>query len=118
MPFLSLGDLLDPETEPVSPALAGGFFTTEPSGKPRVIHYIPIKDETTLANLIKPFQVSESYLRPVKLCHSKENASLQGSREKYARIEFVTGSWSPGCLSLFMGFRAGGAAWGGGQEVV
>ena len=29
----SPGDLLDPRTEPVSPALAGGFFTTEPSGK-------------------------------------------------------------------------------------
>ena len=28
------GDLLDPEDEPVSPALAGRFFTTEPPGKP------------------------------------------------------------------------------------
>ena len=29
-----LGDLLHPEIEPVSLALAGGFFTTEPPGKP------------------------------------------------------------------------------------
>ena len=32
--FLVQGDLFHPETEPVSPALAGGFFTTEPLGKP------------------------------------------------------------------------------------
>ena len=34
LPFHSPGDLPDPGTEPISPALAGGFFTTEPPGKP------------------------------------------------------------------------------------
>ena len=34
LPFLSLGDLPDPGIEPSSPALAGGFFTREPAGKP------------------------------------------------------------------------------------
>ena len=34
LPFPSPGDLLDPAIEPASPALAGGFFTPEPSGKP------------------------------------------------------------------------------------
>ena len=29
LPFLAPGDLPDPGTEPTSPALAGGFFTTE-----------------------------------------------------------------------------------------
>ena len=33
LPFPSLGDLPDPGNEPASPALAGGFFTTEPQGK-------------------------------------------------------------------------------------
>ena len=33
VPFPSPGDLPDPEIEPVSPALAGRFFTTEPPGK-------------------------------------------------------------------------------------
>ena len=36
-PFPPAGDLPDPGIEsmsPVSPALAGGFFTTEPLGKP------------------------------------------------------------------------------------
>ena len=34
LPFLSPGDLPDPGIEPVYPALAGRFFTTEPPGKP------------------------------------------------------------------------------------
>ena len=34
LPFLSPGDLPDPGIEPMSPALAGGFFTTEPPGTP------------------------------------------------------------------------------------
>ena len=37
LPFPSPGDLPDPGiqlTSPSSPALAGGFFTTEPLGKP------------------------------------------------------------------------------------
>ena len=34
LPFLSPGDLPDPGIEPKSPALADGFFTTEPPGKP------------------------------------------------------------------------------------
>ena len=32
--FPSPGDLLNTGIEPGSPALAGGFFTTEPPGKP------------------------------------------------------------------------------------
>ena len=34
----SSGDLPDPGIEPVSPALAGRFFTTEPPGKPPVAY--------------------------------------------------------------------------------
>ena len=34
LPFPSPGDLPDPGIEPTSPALAGGFFTTEPPGNP------------------------------------------------------------------------------------
>ena len=35
--FPSPGDLPDPGIKPMSLALAGGFFTTEPPGKPHVI---------------------------------------------------------------------------------
>ena len=34
LPFPSPEDFPDPGIEAVSPALAGGFFTTEPPGKP------------------------------------------------------------------------------------
>ena len=34
LPFPSPGDLPDLGIEPESPALAGRFFTTEPTGKP------------------------------------------------------------------------------------
>ena len=36
LPFSFPGDLPNPGIEPVPPALAGGFFTTEPSGKSQV----------------------------------------------------------------------------------
>ena len=35
LPFPTPGDLLNTGIEPVSPALAGGFFATEPPGKPQ-----------------------------------------------------------------------------------
>jgi len=40
LPFPSPGDLLDPgikSASPVSPALAGRHFTTEPPGKPTMV---------------------------------------------------------------------------------
>ena len=36
LPFLSLGDLLNPGIEPASPAFVGGFFTIEWPGKPNL----------------------------------------------------------------------------------
>ena len=36
LPFPSPWDLPDPGIEPISPILAGGFFTAEPPGKPKV----------------------------------------------------------------------------------
>ena len=40
LPFPSPGDLSDPGVEPMSLALAGGFFTTEPPGKPEAETHI------------------------------------------------------------------------------
>ena len=39
LPFPPAGDLPDPGTEPVCPALTGGFFTTVPPGKPSLQRY-------------------------------------------------------------------------------
>ena len=38
LPFPSSGDLSDPGIKPESPALAGGFVTTEPPGKPGLFY--------------------------------------------------------------------------------
>ena len=46
LPFSPPGDLLTPGIQPVSPAsvaLAGGFFTTKPLGKPTMECYSAIK---------------------------------------------------------------------------
>ena len=39
LPFHAPGDLLDPGSEPIDAALAWGFFTTEPLGKPHIYKY-------------------------------------------------------------------------------
>ena len=38
LPFPSPGNLPDPGIEPVSPALAGRFFTAEPLGSPYIVY--------------------------------------------------------------------------------
>ena len=38
LPLPSPRHLPDPDSEPESPALAGGFFTAEPSGKPTPLY--------------------------------------------------------------------------------
>ena len=43
LPFSPPGNLPDPEIKPGSPALAPGFFTTEPPGKPHVHIYCVLK---------------------------------------------------------------------------
>ena len=45
-PFPSPEDLPNPGIELVSPALAGGFFTTEPLGKPCILLILCIKQIT------------------------------------------------------------------------
>ena len=44
LPFPSPGDFPDPGIEPMSPALVGEFFTTEPPGKPRHLVLLFIYD--------------------------------------------------------------------------
>ena len=42
-PFTTPGYLPDPGIQPTSPALASGYFTTEPPGKPRDNLYFLLK---------------------------------------------------------------------------
>ena len=46
-PFPSPGNLPDPGIKPASPALEGGFFTTEPPGKPIMEYYSVLKRNET-----------------------------------------------------------------------
>ena len=67
-------DLPDPGTEPVSPASpasAGGFFTTEPPGKPFVIHRQNQTECTTKAPSAKIFSFD-----PCKLLKPEEIEQL------------------------------------------
>ena len=41
LPFPSPENLPDPGVEPGLPALAGRFFTAEPSGKPNLVYRLP-----------------------------------------------------------------------------
>ena len=61
LPFPSLGDLPNPGIESVSLALASGFFTTEPPGKPRLTvqaqakkHTFPFSPELEYSHLYPP----------------------------------------------------------------
>ena len=57
LPFPTPGDLFDPGMEPASPAspaLVGGFFTTEPPGKPlkTITHVVTFSTKISYLNLI------------------------------------------------------------------
>ena len=47
MPFPPPGHLPNPGTEPESPALAGGLFTTETLGKPTELFTVVVKKIST-----------------------------------------------------------------------
>ena len=56
LPFPSPGALPDPGIEPVSPTLAGRFFTTEPVGKPNVIYHQHFLNYYTRMSSLSLFQ--------------------------------------------------------------
>ena len=63
LPFPSLGDLPNPEIEPespASPALAGGFFTTQLPGKPQSVNLIFLIYPSTFGNHMFVFYVCGS----------------------------------------------------------
>ena len=45
LPFPPPGDLPNPGIEPMSPALVGEFFTTEPPRKPWYVNYTSVKTQ-------------------------------------------------------------------------
>ena len=78
LPFPPLGDLPNPGIKPmspVSPALAAGFFTTEPPGKPQMAQYSHLRLYTTYAHLPVYFKPSLDYLSPIQMLHKQLLAS-------------------------------------------
>ena len=55
LPFPTPGDLPNPQIQPGSPELAGGFFTTEPPGKPDLIKYISVSQSHTLLGFTRRY---------------------------------------------------------------
>ena len=52
-------DLPGPGLEPVSPALAGGFLTTAPPGKPTTFNFIHFSQQHDEAGVINPHLTDE-----------------------------------------------------------
>ena len=62
LPFPSPGDLPDAGTKPTSPALAGGFFTIKPPGKPHLEYsecllYLPMESQPWATNAADLFML-------------------------------------------------------------
>ena len=60
LPFPSPGSLPDPGIEPTCPSLAGGFFTTELPGKPKINYKTP--------KMVRHFSSTEILKYREKIC--------------------------------------------------
>ena len=102
LPFPPPGDLPDPGTEPMSPALAARFFTTMPPGKP--IHsagcillaavvswYFPLVFSATAHSTPSPFyHVSgTSILKPPSYYHEANLEEMTGRVQFYLTQVFI-----------------------------
>ena len=98
LPFPSPGDLPRPGVEPVSPALAGGFFTTKTPGKPSItstyqlmaqmVKNLPAVRETQVRSL-----VGEDALEKGRATHSSISACRIPQTEEHGGLQ-STGSQS------------------------
>ena len=76
LPFPPSGDLTDPGIKPMSPpypALAGGFFTTEPSGKPFKHHECEIATHSSILAWRVPWAEKPGGLQSMGLQIVKHN---------------------------------------------
>ena len=70
LPFPTPGDLPGPGIEPTTPALAGGFFTTVPPGRPQENPWRALKGHR--ASLLFSNQLFTSLLCSSWVCHLEE----------------------------------------------
>ena len=101
LPFPSPWDLLNPEIEPVSPALqvvsciASGFFTAEPPGKPKVSRgklskHGSLKTDNHWAILNKNKEKMKLTISRMKKCHYK---SYKFFGHSFIEIKFTYLLW-------------------------
>ena len=71
-------DLPGPGLEPVSPALAGGFLTTVPQGKPRIFLYISFRGhiQSSLPNSEISGSTADGYLSLVSIAKEFSKVSV------------------------------------------
>ena len=80
LPFPSAGDLLNPRTEPisfVSPALAGGFFTTSATWDP---WWTPIHTSKPIPNIQEDFPSPQAFPSCLSQLQSPSSGSVLTSR--------------------------------------
>ena len=75
---LRMWDLPRPGMEPVSSALAGGFFTTEPPGSPRVVisFYLFLIEEQLLYSIVLVSAIRQHEQRCYKLKEGRPRCEL------------------------------------------
>ena len=100
LPFTSPGDLPNSVIKPASPALAGGFFTTEPSGK---LHPTVIPDPFSLgriytqaslvAQMVKNLPVKQETRIRSLLLEDPLEESMQTLQYSYPENPMDRGAW-------------------------
>ena len=98
LPFPSPGDLSNPGIEPMSPAMAGGFFTAEPPGTPTVEYYSTLKRREVCAigwenlKIITCRKTRQMQKWPTACFHLHEMSWVGNSIETESRL-LVTRGW-------------------------
>ena len=95
MAFPSPWDLPDPRIEPTSPALAGGFFTTEPPRDPDICYRMNFVLRKSTFISLSEVKVSQSCLTLCNLMDYTVYGILQARILEWVAFSFPRGSSQP-----------------------
>ena len=100
LPFSSPGDLCNLEIKPTSPALAGGFFTTEPPGKPNLF---PRMIVINLSSVVKGASLVAQLVKNLPAMRETRVPSLGWEDKEIATHSIILAwrvpwTWEPGGL--------------------
>ena len=77
---MAAGDLLNLGIQLMSPALAGVFFTTEPTGKPAIAYMIP---DMSYMHTPQKFKIQHEHMKSWKDISLKHLFTQRSGRETY-----------------------------------